>query len=258
VHASRHPEFREGDVVTGMLGVQEYAVSSERGLSRINPAIAPPETWLGALGGPGMTAYFGLLDVGRLKEGDNVLISGAAGAVGSVAGQIARLKGCRVVGIAGGKDKCSWLVDELGFDAAIDYKNDSVPDQIRRHLPDGIDVYFDNVGGPILDVALGQLRLGARVIICGAISQYNATGPTYAPTRYLSLLVNRASMTGMLVTDYATRFPEAIADITSWMNDRRLVAREQIVTGGVRRFPEALLMLFSGENTGKLVLQVAR
>jgi NADPH-dependent curcumin reductase CurA len=240
-----------------MFGAQEHAISDGRGVARVDLSVAPAPTWLGALGAPGMTAYFGLKDVGRMKEGDNVLISGAAGAVGSVAGQLAKAAGCRVVGIAGGPEKCAWLVEELGYDAAIDYKNSKVGAEIHRHLPDGIDVYFDNVGGPTLDSALAQLRLGARIVICGAISQYNSTGPTYAPTRYLSLLVNRASMTGMLVTDYADRFPEGVAEIAGLLREGRMVAREQIVPGGIEAFPDALLMLFAGANTGKLVLEVA-
>jgi NADPH-dependent curcumin reductase CurA len=257
VGVSRHPAFQEGELVAGMLGVQEHAISDGQGLIRVDPALASPPTWLGALGGPGLTAYFGLLDVAKLREGENVLVSGAAGAVGSVVGQIAKLKGCRVVGIAGGKEKCAWLVDELRFDAAIDYKTEEVSESIGRHLPGGVDVYFDNVGGPILDAALERLRMHARVVICGAISQYNVTGPIYGPTRYLSLLVNRASMTGMLVSDYLDQFPTVFAEIAQWIREGRLIVREQIVTGGIQRFPEALLMLFDGSNTGKLVLQVA-
>lgn len=257
VTASRHPVFQEGDLVSGMFGVQEHAISDGRGVAKVGPAVAPLPTWLGVLGGTGLTGYFGMLDVGKVTEGDRVLISGAAGAVGSVAGQIARLKGCRVVGIAGGKDKCDWITRDLGFDAAIDYKSENVGERVHEAMPDGIDVYFDNVGGPTLDTALAFLRLHARVIICGAISQYNVTGQPYGPTRYLSLLINRASMTGMLVSDYGARFPEAIAELAGWLAEGKLIAREQIVTGGVREFPEALLMLFAGANTGKLVLQVS-
>jgi NADPH-dependent curcumin reductase CurA len=256
VTASRHPDFQEGDLVHGMFGAQEHAISDGRGVSKVDPSIAPLPTWLGVLGATGLTAYFGMFDVAHIKAGDHVLVSGAAGAVGSVAGQIAKLTGCHAVGIAGGKDKCDWITRDLGFDAAIDYKNENVGERVHALMPDGIDVYFDNVGGPTLDTALAFLRLHARVVICGAISQYNSTGQLYAPTRYLSLLINRASMTGMLIFDYADRYAEAIAQLATWLQEGKLVAREQVVTGGVRKFPDALLMLFAGANTGKLVLEV--
>lgn len=254
--ASRHADFAVGQHVSGTFGVQEYALSDGRGVTKIEPGLAPLPVYLGALGMPGMTAYFGLLDVGELKSGDTVVISGAAGAVGTVAGQIARIKGCRVVGIAGGSEKCKWLVEELGFDAAIDYKAEDVKQALRRHCPNGIDLYFDNVGGDILDAALSQLARGARVVICGAISQYNNTEPVKGPSNYLSLLVNRASMKGMVVFDYADRYSEAGREMAAWMAAGALKSREQIVAG-IERFPEALLLLFRGGNTGKLVLQVA-
>jgi NADPH-dependent curcumin reductase len=255
VITSNHPGFAAGDHVYGAFGVQEFACSDGAGVSKIDPTLAPVQTYLGALGIPGLTAYFGLLDVGRLHEGDTVVVSGAAGAVGSVAGQIAKLKGCRTIGIAGGEDKCRWLTDELGFDAAIDYKAENVAAALREHAPDRVDVFFDNVGGEILDAVLTRLARGARIVICGAISQYNAERPR-GPANYLALLVSRASMTGMVVFDYVSRYPEAIAELAGWIRDGRLVSREHIVDGGVRAFPDALLKLFAGENTGKLVLAV--
>ncbi len=256
VAASRHPGFAVGAYVVGGFGVQEYALSNGKGLTTVDPAVAPLPVYLGALGMPGMTAYFGLLDVGRPRAGQTVVVSGAAGAVGSVVGQIAKIKGCRVVGIAGGAEKCRYLVEELGFDAAIDYKAEDVKRALREQCPRGIDVYFDNVGGDILDAALAQLARGARVVICGAISQYNNTTPVKGPANYMSLLVNRASMTGMLVSDYADRYGEAAREMACWMAEGKLKAREDIVAG-LDTFPDALLKLFSGENNGKLVLKVA-
>jgi len=256
VAASRHPGFAVGAYVVGGFGVQEYALSNGKGLTTVDPAVAPLPVYLGALGMPGMTAYFGLLDVDRPRAGQTVVVSGAAGAVGSVVGQIAKIKGCRVVGIAGGAEKCRYLVEELGFDAAIDYKAEDVKRALREQCPRGIDVYFDNVGGDILDAALAQLARGARVVICGAISQYNNTTPVKGPANYMSLLVNRASMTGMLVSDYADRYGEAAREMACWMAEGKLKAREDIVAG-LDTFPDALLKLFSGENNGKLVLKVA-
>jgi len=253
VTASEHPGFAVGDEVVGVFGVQEYAVSDGRGVMKIDTSLAPPVTYLGALGMTGFTAYFGLLDTGKLKAGDTVVVSGAAGAVGSVAGQIAKIKECRVIGIAGGPEKCRWLTEELGFDAAIDYRAGNVRKALREHAPGGIDVYFDNVGGEILDDVLTCLARGARIVICGAISQYNET-QVRGPANYIMLLVARASMTGMLVFDYADRYPEAMAEMAGWYKAGRLVAREQVVHGGVGDFPATLLMLFDGVNTGKLVL----
>jgi len=257
VIASNNPKFAVGDHVLGMQGVQEYALSDGAGLTRIDAGNVPVQLYLSTLGMPGMTAYFGLLEVGCPKPGETVVVSGAAGAVGAVVGQIARIKECRVVGIAGGAAKCGYLRDVLGFDAVIDYKAEDVGAALGVACPGGIDVYFDNVGGAILDAALARLAMHARVVICGAISQYNNTGPAAGPANYLSLLVNRASMTGMLVFDYAARYREAGRELAAWMAAGRLQSREDIVVG-IEKFPEALLMLFKGENTGKLLLEVAR
>lgn len=256
VVASRHPGFAVGDAVTGSLGVQEYACLPGKHLTKVDTRLARLPVFLGTLGMPGMTAYFGLLDIGRPEPGNTVVVSGAAGAVGGVVGQIARLKGCRVVGIAGGTDKCRYVVDDLGFDAAIDYKAEDVRAALRRECPQGIDVYFDNVGGDILDAALANLARRARVVVCGAISQYNATAAVQGPRNYLSLLVNRARMEGMVVFDYAERYGEAVRDLARWMAEGRLQTREHVVEG-FERFPDTLLELFRGGNVGKLVLKIA-
>lgn len=252
---SRSDRFAPGDHVSSWLGVQEYGVVGADALLEVDTELAPLATYLGALGMPGMTAYFGLLDVGEPKEGETVLVSAAAGAVGSVVGQIAKLKGCRAVGIAGGPEKCEW-VRELGFDACIDYKGEDVSRALREHCPEGIDVYFDNVGGEILDAALARLARGARVVICGAISQYNNIEAMRGPSNYMSLLVNRARMEGFVVIDYMGRYPEAMREMAGWIAEGRLQAREDVVEG-FERFPEALAKLFKGENVGKLVLKVA-
>jgi NADPH-dependent curcumin reductase CurA len=255
---SNSDRLAPGDHVVGVLGVQEHAVASADALTKVDTDVAPLATFLGALGMPGLTAYFGLTEVGDLQEGDTVLISGAAGAVGSVAGQLAKAMGAsKVVGIAGGPDKCAWIVDELGFDAAIDYKNENVSKAIKQHLPDGINVYFDNVGGEILDAALARLAWGARIVICGAISQYNAEGKMRGPSNYMMLLVRRARMQGFLVFDYASKYKEAVARMAAWRAEGKLKTREEIETGGVEDFQPTLMKLFRGENTGKLVLQIA-
>ncbi|MBM0103899.1 NADP-dependent oxidoreductase [Steroidobacter sp. S1-65] len=253
---SRHPKFSPGEFVSGSLGVQEYATLEAKLLTKIDPALAPLPAYLGAFGMPGMTAYFGLLDIGKPQPGETVVVSGAAGAVGTVVGQIARIKGCRVVGIAGGQQKCEYLTQQLGFDAAIDYKAEDVKKALRQHCPKGVDVYFDNVGGDILDIVLTQLARKARIVICGAISQYNSTTGVKGPSNYLSLLVNRASMTGMVVFDYADRYAEAGREMAGWYKAGQLKTREDVVSG-LDTFPETLLKLFSGENFGKLVLKVA-
>ena len=256
VIASRHAGFKEGDEVYGTLGIQEYATVPGKSLTRVDSRLAPLPVYLGTLGMPGMTAYFGLLEVGKPQPGQTVVVSGAAGAVGTVVGQIAKIKGCRVVGIAGGAQKCDYLVQQLGFDAAIDYKSQDVKKALREHCPDGIDVYFDNVGGDILDAALTRITRHARIVICGAISQYNSTSGVKGPSNYMSLLVNRASMTGMVVFDYADRYADAMREMAAWLAAGKLKTREDIVTG-IETFPETLLKLFKGENLGKLVLKVS-
>jgi NADPH-dependent curcumin reductase CurA len=256
VVASKNPKIAVGDYVYGTTGMQEYCISDGIGFNKVDPKLAPLPVYVGVLGMTGMTAYFGLLDVGQPKPGDTVVVSGAAGATGSVVGQIAKIKGCRVVGIAGGAAKCQYLVKELGFDAAIDYKSEDVSKALRQHCPKGIDVYFDNVGGDILDAVLAQINLGARIAICGAISQYNNTTPIKGPSNYLSLLVNRATMRGFIVFDFANRYAEAGRDMAGWLAAGKLKSREDIVPG-LQTFPETLLKLFKGENSGKLMIKVA-
>lgn len=255
VIASSHPDFSVGDYVNGALGVQDYFLGAPRGFYKIDPTLVPLPVYLSALGMTGMTAYFALLEVGTPKEGDTVVISGAAGAVGSIAGQIVKLKGCRVVGIAGGKEKCSYLIDELGFDGVIDYKNEDVLAGLKRECPKGVDVYFDNVGGDILDAVLSRLSFKARVVICGAISQYNNKEAVKGPSNYLSLLVNRARMEGFVVMDYADRYGAAGQEMAGWLAKGQLKSREDIVEG-LQTFPEMLMKLFNGENFGKLILKV--
>jgi NADPH-dependent curcumin reductase CurA len=256
VVASRASAFAEGDHVYGTLGVQEYATLGAADLTKVDASIAPLPVFLGTLGMSGMTAYFGLLDVGKARQGETVVVSGAAGSVGATVGQIAKIKGCRTIGIAGGSEKCEYLTAELGYDAAIDYKAGNLKKELRQHAPNGVDVFFDNVGGDVLDTALTQLARHARVVICGAISQYNSTTGVKGPANYMSLLVNRASMIGMVVFDYADRYAEAAREMAGWMAAGKLKHREHIVSG-LETFPEALLKLFRGENFGKLVLKVA-
>jgi NADPH-dependent curcumin reductase CurA len=256
VTASNHPGFAVGDHVAGLFGVQEYALSDGKGVNKVDPRLAPLPLYLSALGVTGLTAYFGLLEVGQPRAGETVVVSGAAGATGMVAGQIARIKGCRAVGIAGGPDKCGFL-KELGFDAAIDYKAEDVAKALRTHCPRGVNVYFDNVGGDILDAVLAQLALRGRIALCGAISQYNTTGPIRGPSNYLSLLINRGTMKGFIVFDFADRYAEAIREMAGWIAAGKLKSREDIVEG-LETFPETFLKLFKGENTGKLMLKVAQ
>jgi hypothetical protein len=271
VVASKNPAFAVGDHVTGGPGIQEYwsvpgDFVKKSGMAKIDLRAGTVNQWLNVLGMPGMTGYFGLMDVGMPKAGETVVISGAAGAVGQTVGQIARLKGCRVVGIAGGPAKCEWVVKELGFDACIDYKApapsgaakwDAVKDGLKQHCPQGVDIYFDNVGGEILDAVLTRINRKARIIICGAISQYNNTGAVEGPKNYLSLLVNRARMEGIVVFDYADRYHLAIAEMAGYLKSGQMKSKEEVVQGGVAAFPGTLPMLFNGANFGKLVLQVA-
>jgi len=252
---SNDPALQEGDHVTGQLGVQHYAVARGKDLNKVDTAIAPLTTYLHVLGMTGMTAYFGILEVGEMKPGDVVLVSGAAGAVGSIVGQIAKIKGGTAVGIAGGREKCDYLINELGFDDAVDYRSEDLHKGLKRACPEGVDVYFDNVGGDVLNTALTRLRRHARVVICGAISQYNNTEAPKGPSNYLSLLVNRARMQGMVVFDYADRYGEAAREMAGWMKEGKLKHREHVVEG-LESFPERLMMLFRGENFGKLILKV--
>jgi NADPH-dependent curcumin reductase CurA len=252
---SRAPGVSEGTHVTGLFGIQEYAVLPGDAVTPIDTGMAPPATWLNVLGMPGMTAYFGLLDIGQPAEGETVLVSGAAGAVGATVGQIARLKGCRAVGIAGGPEKCRMLVEEFGFDAAIDYKNDDLRSALKEKCPDRVDVYFDNVGGEVLDAALGRLSRGARIVICGAVSQYNS-GSMKGPSNYMALLVRRARMEGFVVFDYASRYGEAARELGGWLASGEMKSVEDVVDG-IETFPDTLLKLFRGENYGKLCLRVA-
>lgn len=263
VIASRTPQFAVGDYVSAGFGAQEYLTLAQAdfkrsGLVKIDLNMGTLTQWLNVLGMPGMTGYFGLMDVGQPKAGETVVVSGAAGAVGQTVGQMAKIKGCRAVGIAGGRTKCDWVVKELGFDACIDYKAgpSAVKDGLKQHCPAGVDVYFDNVGGEILDTVLRRINRGARIIICGAISQYNNTTAVQGPKNYLSLLVNRARMEGIVVFDYADRYHLAVAEMAGYLKDGRMKSKEDVVKG-LDAFPEALNKLFSGENFGKLVLQIA-
>jgi NADPH-dependent curcumin reductase CurA len=254
VVASRNPDWREGDYAVGMFGVQDYAASTTAGVQRVDPSLAPLPLFISALGMPGMTAYFGLLDIGNPQPGQTVVVSAASGAVGALVGQIARIRGARAVGLAGGPEKCRYVTEELGFDACIDYKHDDIGRGLTQHCPNGIDVYFDNVGGDILDLCLARLARRARIVICGAISQYNNTGPVAGPKNYLSLLVNNARMEGFVVFNYAVRYAEGAKEMATWLHQGKLKSREDIVDG-LETFPETLLKLFSGENFGKLMIK---
>jgi len=253
--SNNHPTFKVGDCIVSWGGVQEYEITSGENCYKVDDTMVPMPKYLGALGMPGMTAYFGILEVGKIKEGDIVLVSGAAGAVGSVVGQIAKLKGCTVIGIAGGKQKCDYILNELGFDEAIDYKSEDIFEALNEKCPKGIDVYFDNVGGEILNAALTKLRLNARVVICGAISQYNNTKDIVGPSNYLSLLVNRATMQGMVILDYTNDYAKAAQEMGIWMMQGKLTSKEDIYEG-IDNFHETFLRLFSGDKMGKLILKV--
>ena len=263
VIASKNPRYAVGDYVSAGFGVQEYLTLTQdemkrTGLVKIDLSMGTLTQWLNVLGMPGMTGYFGLMDVGLPQAGETVVVSGAAGAVGQTVGQMAKIKGCRVVGIAGGQAKCVWVVNELGFDACIDYKAGptAVRSGLKEHAPKGVDIYFDNVGGEILDDVLARINRKARIIICGAISQYNNTSAVQGPKNYLSLLVNRARMEGIVVFDYADRYHLAVAEMAAYLKDGRMKSREDVVVG-LQTFPDTLLKLFNGENFGKLILQVA-
>jgi NADPH-dependent curcumin reductase CurA len=257
VARSKNPAFAEGDLVTGLVGWQDYALMREGAgrLAKLLPNV-PLEMQMSVLGVTGMTAYFGLLDVGRPKEGETVVVSGAAGATGSIVGQIARVKGCRAIGIAGGKDKCKWLLDVAKFDAAIDYKSEDVPARLRELCPKGIDIYFDNVGGEILDAALAQLAMRGRVVLCGAIATYNDTELRAGPKNYLNLLLKRGRMEGFIILDYLSRAPEAVMPLFTWVNEGKIAYKVDVMHG-LENAPRALMRLFGGENDGKQLVKIA-
>lgn len=255
VVASHNEKFPVGCKVQGSLGMQSYVVSDGRNVPvREFSANLDPEAMLSIFGGTGLTAYFGLLDIGKPQPGNTVVISGAAGATGSVAGQIARIKGCRVIGMAGSDAKCEWL-KELGFDAVINYKTDDIPARLDDLCPDGIDVYFDNVGGDILDHCLARLAMKARVVICGGISQYNNSGPMQGPKNYFNLIGQRARMEGFLVLDYVRQFNAAIAEMQQWLKEGQLINRVHVVNG-FENLPKAMIGMFNGENTGKTLVKI--
>jgi NADPH-dependent curcumin reductase len=254
---SNSERYSVGDLVFGLTGWQDYALAGEReGAMQLLPPGIDPTAALSVFGTTGMTAYFGLLDVGRIKEGDTVVVSGAAGATGSTVGQIARIKGAaRVVGIAGSDEKCAWLTDELGFDSAVNYKTDDVGARLREACPEGIDLYFDNVGGELLDICLAQLALRGRVVLCGAIATYNARGKIEGPRNYRNLIPRRGRMEGFIILDYLGRFPEGQAEMASWVADGRVKFATHLVDG-LEQAPAALNLLFTGGNKGKVIVRV--
>jgi len=256
VEESRNPNFQAGDNAQGFLGWQEYAVSDGAGVNKLpdNPAI-PLTAYLGLFGGIGLTAYFGLLDITDPKPGETLVVSAAAGAVGSIVGQIGKIKGCRVVGIAGSDEKCKWIVDELGFDAAIDYKTENVRQGLKKTCPNGIDIYFDNVGGEILDAVLAMINLRARISLCGMISQYNAAAPVPGPYNLINILTRRAKMEGFIVLDYLPRAQEAIPELIKWYMEGKIKYRVDVVEG-LKEAPRAVNKLFDGSNQGKLIIKV--
>jgi NADPH-dependent curcumin reductase CurA len=252
---SRSDRFQPGDYVGASSGWQQYANVPARALTPL-PAGVPLTAHLAVLSHIGLTAYFGLLDIGQPKPGETLVVSAAAGAVGSLVGQIGKLKGCRVIGIAGSDEKCGWLTGELGFDGAINYKTENVYKALQQHCPNGIDIYFENVGGEILDAVLAQVNVGARIPLCGLISQYNATEPVPGPYNFASLLVNRVRLQGFIVFDYQKRYPEAIAELATWLAAGHLHYRVDVVEG-LENAPEAINRLFDGRKQGKLLVQVA-
>jgi hypothetical protein len=260
VEESKNPSFKQGDLVSGMLGWQDYAIAegdSGFSLTRLpNPLPCPLTAFTGPLGATGCTAYFGLLDIGQPKVGETVVVSAAAGAVGSIVGQIAKIKGCRVVGITGSDEKCRWLTEELGFDAAINYKNADLEKALAKACPDGIDVYFDNVGGVILDTVLTKINLHARIPLCGLISTYNASERVPGPYNYSQILMKRALVQGFIILDYIPRFHEAITEIGQWLNQGKIKYALEIVEG-LENAPKAILKLFDGNKKGKLIIKVS-
>lgn len=256
IEESRHPRFPVGTRVQGLLGVQTHVVSDGRGVTIVDEALGTPSMYLGVLGNTGLTAYFGLFEHGRPRAGDTVVVSAAAGAVGSIVGQLARIAGCRTIGLAGGPEKCAMITADLGYDHAIDYRSADLRAAFADTCPRGIDVYFDNVGGPILNAALANLAHGGRVVICGAISQYNATEAPSGPSNYWRLLMSRGTMTGFLVFDHAAAYPVARQRLAGWVADGLISAPETVVPGRIDDFHDVFLRLFSGDNVGKLILDI--
>jgi NADPH-dependent curcumin reductase CurA len=253
---SNSEKYKPGDLLFGFTGWQEYVVASEATGYQALPDGVAPTLALSLFGITGMTAYFGLIDVGKVKEGDIVVVSGAAGATGSTVGQIAKIKGAaKVIGIAGGPKKCAGIIDELGFDEAIDYKSDDVAARLREAAPDGIDLFFDNVGGDILDACLARLALRGRIVLCGAISSYNDRGTAKGPANYANLIIKRGRMEGFLILDYFDRLDEGRAEVAGWLAEGKIKSSEHIVEG-LENAPEALNLLFTGGNTGKVIVQV--
>jgi NADPH-dependent curcumin reductase CurA len=250
---SKQPGIAEGDLVSGMGGWQEWSCSGP-GSNKLPPDTDPTFA-LSVLGITGLTAYFGMQDLGKPREGETVVVSGAAGATGSVAGQIAKLHGCRVIGIAGGAEKCAWLTGEAAFDAAIDYKREDVPARLASLAPSGVDVFFDNVGGPILEAVIGQIAERARIVLCGGISGYNASEPPPGPRNLMNLVVRRGRMQGFIVMDYVPRFAEAIQQLSKWVGEGRIAHRVD-VQKGFENAPRTFQRLFRGENFGKQLLEL--
>lgn len=260
VEESKNQNFKQGELVSGVLGWQDYVIAegnSGFSLTRLpDPLPCPLTAFMGPLGLTGCTAYFGLLDIGQIKVGETVVVSAAAGAVGSIVGQIAKIKGCRVVGITGSNEKCRWLVEELGFDAAINYKTVDLESAIAQACPDGIDVYFDNVGGSILDAVLTKINLHARIPLCGLISTYNVTEPVPGPYNYSKILMKRVRVQGFIILDYIPRWSEAISDLGQWLNQGKIKYALEIIEG-LENAPKAILKLFDGNKKGKLIVKVS-
>jgi len=249
-------KFQVGDYVLGMLGWREYYVSDGAGLTKIDPKVAPIQAYLGTLGMPGLTAYVGLLDIGQPKEGDTVFVSAASGAVGAVVCQIAKIKGCRVVGSAGSDEKVAWLVDQAGIDAAFNYKRaDSLTAELGKHCPNGIDVYFESVGGEHLEAALARMNTFGRIVLCGMISQYNATEPPLGPSNLIFAVGKRLTIKGFIVSDHLDRLPQFYADVGRWIAEGRIKWKETIVEG-IENAPKAFIGLFKGENLGKMLVKI--
>jgi NADPH-dependent curcumin reductase len=256
VEKSRHRKFQEGDVVQGMFGWQQYALSDGAGLTVLpkNPNL-PLTAYFGLFGHIGLTAYYGLLDVGRPRAGETLVVSAAAGAVGSIAGQIGKIKGCRVVGTAGSDEKCRWITQELGFDAAVNYKTEPVLESLKKHCPNGIDIDFENVGGEILDNVLALINLKARIVLCGLISQYNADRPVPGPYNFANILVRRARVEGFIVLDYMDRAQEAMTELGKWLMEGRIKYRVEVIEG-IEQAPRAINKLFDGSHQGKLIIKL--